>query len=56
MKPWRNITSVEQEAFMSAEATAYFPKANEYNSGPDGYLELIREGQSRRRLSRSSAA
>lgn len=33
---------VEQTTFMSAEATAYFPKAGDYYSGPDGYLELIR--------------
>ncbi len=38
--------SVEQEAFMSAEATAYFTKAKEYASGPDAYLELIREAKS----------
>ncbi len=37
--------SVEQEAFMSAEATAYFTKAKEYTSGPDAYLELIREAK-----------
>lgn len=36
---------VEQEAFMSAEATAYFPRANDYFSGPDAYLELVREAK-----------
>lgn len=36
---------IEQEAFMSAEATAYFPKAKEYYSGPDAYVELIREAK-----------
>ena len=33
---------VEQTTFMSSEATTYFPKAGDYYSGPDGYLELIR--------------
>ena len=33
---------IEQATFVSAEATAYFPKAADYNRGPDGYLELIR--------------
>ena len=37
--------AVEQEAFMSAEATAYFPKAGEYTSGPDGYLEQIQKAK-----------
>jgi dihydroorotate dehydrogenase (fumarate) len=32
---------IEQASFVSAEATAYFPKSAEYNRGPDGYLELI---------------
>jgi dihydroorotate dehydrogenase (fumarate) len=32
---------LEQTVFMSAEATAYFPKAADYNRGPDGYLDLI---------------
>lgn len=32
---------LEQTLFMSAEATAYFPKAADYNRGPDGYLDLI---------------
>lgn len=36
---------VEQTAFMSAEATAYFPKASEYYSGPESYLDLIREAK-----------
>ena len=36
---------IEQATFVSAEATAYFPKAAEYNRGPDGYLELIRHGK-----------
>jgi len=36
---------LEQTVFMSAEATAYFPKAADYNRGPDGYLELIREAK-----------
>ena len=37
--------AVEQEAFMSAEATAYFPKAGDYISGPEGYLEHIRKAK-----------
>lgn len=37
--------AVEQSAFMSAEATAYFPKAGDYFSGPDGYLEQIRKAK-----------
>jgi len=37
--------AVEQSAFMSAEATAYFPKAGDYISGPDGYLEQIRKAK-----------
>ncbi|MCX6032319.1 MAG: dihydroorotate dehydrogenase-like protein [Chloroflexi bacterium] len=36
---------IEQVTFMSAEATTYFPKSAEYNRGPDGYLELIREAK-----------
>jgi dihydroorotate dehydrogenase (fumarate) len=36
---------LEQTVFMSAEATAYFPKVADYNRGPDGYLELIREAK-----------
>ncbi len=36
---------IEQTTFMSAEATAYFPKAADYNRGPDGYLELIRQAK-----------
>ncbi len=32
---------LEQTVFMSSEATAYFPKAADYNRGPDGYLDLI---------------
>lgn len=36
---------IEQATHMSAEATAYFPKTAEYNRGPDGYLELIREAK-----------
>ncbi len=36
---------IEQATFVSAEATAYFPKAAEYNRGPDGYLELIRHAK-----------
>jgi dihydroorotate dehydrogenase (fumarate) len=36
---------LEQMTFMSAEATAYFPKAADYNRGPDGYLDLIREAK-----------
>ena len=36
---------MEQTVFMSAEATAHFPKAADYNRGPDGYLELIREAK-----------
>ena len=37
--------AVEQSAFISAEATAYFPKAGDYISGPDGYLEQIRKAK-----------
>jgi dihydroorotate dehydrogenase (fumarate) len=37
--------AVEQEAFMSAEATAYFPKAGDYTSGPEGYLEQIQKAK-----------
>jgi len=36
---------IEQTTFMSAEATAYFPKAADYNRGPEGYLELIRQAK-----------
>lgn len=36
---------IEQMTFMSSEATSYFPKAAEYNRGPDGYLDLIREAK-----------
>ncbi len=36
---------LEQATFFSAEATAYFPKAADFNRGPDGYLELIREAK-----------
>ncbi len=36
---------LEQTVFMSAEATAYFPQAADFNRGPDGYLELIREAK-----------
>lgn len=36
---------IEQTTHMSAEATTYFPKTAEYNRGPDGYLELIREAK-----------
>lgn len=36
---------LEQTVFMSAEATAYFPKAADFNRGPDGYLDLIREAK-----------
>jgi dihydroorotate dehydrogenase (fumarate) len=36
---------IEQATFVSAEATAYYPKSAEYNRGPDGYLELIREAK-----------
>lgn len=32
---------IEDTTFMSAEATAYFPKAADYARGPEGYLELI---------------
>jgi dihydroorotate dehydrogenase (fumarate) len=38
---------LEQGAYSHAEAMSYFPKAAEYNRGPDGYLELIREARSR---------
>jgi len=37
--------AVEQSAFMSAEATAYFPKADDYVGGPDSYLEQIRKAK-----------
>jgi dihydroorotate dehydrogenase (fumarate) len=36
---------IENTTFMSAEATAYFPKASEYSSGPEDYLELIRQAK-----------
>jgi dihydroorotate dehydrogenase (fumarate) len=36
---------LEQTVFMSAEATAYFPKAADYNCGPEDYLELIQEAK-----------
>jgi dihydroorotate dehydrogenase (fumarate) len=36
---------LEQTVFMSAEATSYFPKAADYNRGPEGYLDLIREAK-----------
>jgi dihydroorotate dehydrogenase (fumarate) len=36
---------IEQATFVSAEATAYYPPLAEYNRGPDGYLELIREAK-----------
>ena len=36
---------IEETTFMSAEATAYFPKAADFNRGPDGYLDLIREAK-----------
>jgi dihydroorotate dehydrogenase (fumarate) len=36
---------IEQTIFTSAEATAYFPKAADFNRGPEGYLELIREAK-----------
>ena len=36
---------IENTTFMSAEATAYFPKAADYARGPDGYLELIRDAK-----------
>jgi dihydroorotate dehydrogenase (fumarate) len=38
---------LEQGAYSHAEAISYFPRAAEYNRGPDGYLELIREAKSR---------
>ncbi len=36
---------LEQGAYSYAEALTYFPSAAEYNRGPDGYLELIREAK-----------
>ncbi len=36
---------LEQTTFMSAEATAYFPKIADYDRGPDGYLEHIHEAK-----------
>jgi len=36
---------IERTTFMSAEATAYFPKAADFNRGPDGYLDLIRQAK-----------
>jgi len=36
---------LEQTTFFSAEATSYFPKAADYNRGPDGYLDLIRRAK-----------
>src|SRR5512144_2810702 len=34
---------IEQASFISAEATFYYPQAEDYNRGPEGYLELIRQ-------------
>jgi dihydroorotate dehydrogenase (fumarate) len=36
---------LEQGSYSYAEALTYFPSASEYNRGPDGYLELIREAK-----------
>jgi len=36
---------LEQGSYSYAEALTYFPTASEYNRGPDGYLELIREAK-----------
>ncbi len=36
---------IEQALYVSAEATAPFPEPAEYNSGPEGYLELIRHAK-----------
>ncbi|MGQ9490588.1 MAG: dihydroorotate dehydrogenase-like protein [Anaerolineae bacterium] len=36
---------LEQGAYSYAEALTYFPAAAEFNRGPDGYLELIREAK-----------
>jgi dihydroorotate dehydrogenase (fumarate) len=36
---------LEQTTFMSAEATSYFPKAADFNRGPDGYLDHIRQAK-----------
>ena len=36
---------IEQATFLSAEATSYFPEASDYNSGPEGYLDLIRQAK-----------
>jgi dihydroorotate dehydrogenase (fumarate) len=36
---------IERTTFMSAEATAYFPKAADFNRGPEGYLDLIRQAK-----------
>lgn len=38
------LTSVSSES--SPEATSYFPAAVQYNTGPDGYLELVTRARS----------
>jgi dihydroorotate dehydrogenase (fumarate) len=36
---------LEETVFMSAEATAYFPKAADFSRGPEGYLDHIRQAK-----------
>jgi dihydroorotate dehydrogenase (fumarate) len=36
---------LEQGSWNYAEALTYYPKASDYNRGPDGYLDLIREAK-----------
>jgi dihydroorotate dehydrogenase (fumarate) len=36
---------LEDTVFMSAEATAYFPKAADFSRGPDAYLDHIRQAK-----------
>lgn len=36
---------LEQGSWSYAEALTYYPKASDYNRGPEGYLDLIREAK-----------
>jgi len=36
---------LEQGSYSYAEALTYYPKASDYNRGPEGYLDLIREAK-----------
>ena len=36
---------LEQGSYSYAEALTYFPKSSEYNRGPEGYLDLIRQAK-----------